>query len=35
VFIHLDLFWVAIFVMIGSGAAFVGSLYGWLTSPLE
>ena len=35
VFIHLDLFWVAIFVMIGSGAAFVGSIYGWLTSPLE
>ena len=34
-FIHLDLFPVALTIMIGCAAAFVGSLYGWLTSPLE
>ena len=35
VFIHLDMFPVALTVMITSGALFVGSIYGWLTSPLE
>ena len=35
VFIHLDMFPVALGIMITSGGLFVGSLYGWLTSPLE
>ena len=35
VFIHLDLFPVALVFMIGGGAAFVSSLYSWFTSPLE
>jgi hypothetical protein len=35
IFIHLDLFAVAMVLTISFAAAFVGSLYGWLTSPLE
>ena len=35
IFLHLDKFALAMVVTIGSAAAFVGSLYGWLTSPLE
>ena len=35
VFIHLDMFPLALATMIGSAALFIGTLYGWLTSPLE
>ena len=35
IFLHVDKFALAMIVTIGSAAAFVGSLYGWLTSPLE
>ena len=34
-FIHMDKFNVALAIMIGGAAMFVGSLYAWLTSPLE
>ena len=35
IFIHLDKFPVAMAITIGGAMAFVGTLYGWLTSPLE
>jgi len=35
IFIHLDKFALGIGLTIAFAAAFVGTLYGWLTSPLE
>ena len=35
IFIHLDKFAIAMAITIGGAALLVGSLYAWLTSPLE